>query len=88
MYSRMLKEEDKKVIRRMIGTIKCEKNFKCAEAGFKSLCKTRDFGDDHALHCLDNSPSPCCFASVYKDGFEMRFCRCPLRIYLAKNLGM
>jgi hypothetical protein len=40
------------------------------------------------LHCLDDSPELCSFASVYNDGFEMRFCRCPLRIYLAKNLGI
>jgi len=87
LYSRMIKEEDKKKIQEIIGKIKCAKNFKCAESGFENMCKARDFGDDHALHCLDDSPTPCPFAAVYNDGFEMRFCRCPLRIYLAKNLG-
>ena len=83
----MIKEEDKKNIQEIMRRIRCTKNFRCAESGFEDLCKARDFADYPTLHCLDDSPTPCPFAAVYSGGFEMRVCRCPLRIYLAKNLG-
>ncbi len=80
-------EEDSKRIQEIIAGMQCSKNFKCAEGGFEDLCRARDFGDDKALQCLEETSPPCPFAGVYDFGFHMRFCRCPLRVYLAKNLG-
>jgi hypothetical protein len=81
-----MKEEDRKTIRKLIGTMKCPKNFKCAENGFEDLCQTRDFGDEHRLHCLEEASTPCPFCEVHTFGVDFRFCQCPLRVYLAKHL--
>jgi len=80
-------EEDSKKIQEIMSEMQCPKNFKCAENGFAGLCRARDFGDDKALHCLEETSPPCQFAGVYNCGFQMRFCRCPLRVYVAKHLG-
>lgn len=83
-----MREEDKKTIRRLIGTMKCPEKFKCAEKGFKDLCEVRDFGDDQRLHCLEETSSPCRFGEVHDFGVQFCFCECPLRVYLAKHLQM
>jgi hypothetical protein len=82
-----MKEEDRKKIQEIIDGIQCAKNFKCAEGGFENLCKPRDFGDENSFHCLDETSPSCPFASLYDCGFQIRFCRCPVRVYLAKHLG-
>jgi len=66
--------------------MQCPKDFKCAEDGFENLCKARDFGDEHRLHCLEEISHPCPFAVPYDFGIMIRFCQCPLRVYLPKNL--
>jgi hypothetical protein len=82
-----MKEEDSKRIQDIISGMQCPKNFKCTESGFEDLCKAKDFGDEESLQCLEETSPPCPFVGVYNYGFQMRFCRCPLRVYLAKNLG-
>jgi len=82
-----MKEDDKKRIRQIMGGIECPKNFKCAEGGFKNLCRAKYFGGEQFLQCLEETSPPCPFAGVYDYGFQMHFCRCPLRMYLAKNVG-
>lgn len=81
-----MKEQDREKIQEIIGRMQCPKGFKCAEGGFENLCKANDFGDQEALQCLEETSPPCPFAGVYNYGFQMRFCRCPLRVYLAKKL--
>lgn len=82
-----LAKEDSKRIQEIIDGMQCPRNFKCAESGFENLCRARDFGDEKSLQCLEETSPPCPFAGVYNYGFQMLFCRCPLRVYLAKNLG-
>ena len=82
-----MKDEDRKKIQEIIDGIQCAKNFKCAEGGFENLCKAKDFGDKDTLHCLEETSLPCPFAVLYDHGFQIRFCRCPVRIYLTKHLG-
>ena len=79
-------EEDSERIQKIIGGLQCPKNLKCAESGFEHLCRTRDFGDEKALQCLEETNPPCLFAGIYDNGFQIRFCRCPLRVYIAKHL--
>ncbi len=83
----MLREHDRIRIQEIIGGMQCPKDFKCAEGGFEDLCKAKDFGVEDSLQCLEETSPPCPFAGVYDYGFQMRFCRCPLRVYLAKKLG-
>ena len=82
-----MKEEYKTRIQEIIGGMQCPKGFKCVEGGFENLCKVKTFGGEQFLQCLEETSPPCPFAGVYDHGFQMRFCRCPLRVYLAKNLG-
>jgi hypothetical protein len=85
--SEKMKEEYKTRIQEIIDGMQCPKDFKCVEGGFENLCKAKQFVNEHFLQCLEETSPPCPFAGVYDYGFEMRFCRCPLRVYLAKNLG-
>jgi hypothetical protein len=82
-----LSEKDRKRIQEIIGGMQCPKGFKCAEDGFENLCRTKQFGSELFLQCLEETSPPCPFAGVYDYGFRMFFCRCPLRVYLAKNIG-
>jgi len=80
-------EEDSKKIQEIMDSMQCPKGFECAASAFEILCKARDFGDAQSLQCLEETSPPCPFAGVYDYGFQMRFCRCPLRVYLGKNLA-
>jgi hypothetical protein len=82
----MVVQQDRKRIQDIIEGMQCPKNFKCVESEFEDLCRARDFGDEKSLQCLEETSPPCPFAGVYNYGFEMRFCRCPLRVYIAKHL--
>ena len=66
----------------IIGHMQCPKDFKCANSGFKRLCKARDCGMDHYLECLEDKPLPCKFVIIFGDQY---FCQCPLRVYISKQ---
>jgi hypothetical protein len=78
----MDKQVDKK-IKEIIGHMKCPKDFKCANSGFKNLCRARDCGMDYYLECLEDNPLPCKFVILFG---EQYFCQCPLRVYVSKKL--
>lgn len=73
----------KQKIEEIMGGMKCPKDFKCAKSGFKQLCKSKDFGVEDCLVCLEKEVVPCHFALSFGDEC---FCQCPLRIYLGKKL--
>lgn len=64
--------------------MECPEGFSCAEAGFENLCRAGDIGLERYLICLEENPSKCVFAIPFGEG---HFCQCPLRVYIAKNLG-
>ncbi len=78
-----MKDEDKQKIEKIMAGMQCPKNFKCAEYGFKHLCRAQDIGFEEYLDCLEDQPSECSFALHFGDGY---MCQCPLRAYLAKKL--
>ena len=80
-----MKEEHRKIIEEFSGQMKCPKDFKCAESGFENLCKARDFGLDGYLECLEDNPSRCLFALRFGN---IHYCKCSLRVYLAKELNI
>ena len=80
--------EDKKnideiLVEQIIGGMQCPKDFKCTRFPFEGLCKAGDIGEENCLECLEEKPCDCPF--VIDIGY-VRLCRCPLRIYIAKNL--
>jgi len=68
---------------KMIGDIKCPKDFRCYRSGFDVLCKAKKYGVDSLLECLDDEPQDCVFSFHFGGSY---FCRCPLRIYIANKL--
>jgi hypothetical protein len=60
----------------------CTKGFKCAESGFDQVCKAKDIGLKSYVDCLEEHAHGCTYALPFGDGY---YCRCPLRVYLAKN---
>ena len=68
----------------IMGGMYCSKNFKCAESGFKRLCKAKHIGLERFLECLESDPADCSF--VMRVG-DQNFCDCPLRVYLERKLN-
>jgi hypothetical protein len=78
-----MNQEQKKEIEEIIGGMKCPKDFKCYASGFANLCKSRDFGNEFILECLEETPLQCKFSATFGRSY---FCYCPLRVYIAKKL--
>jgi len=76
-----MKEKHKKKIAELIKTTDCEKGFKCRE--LKNLCKAADYGLPGYAECLEQGT--CQFKVPYGN---IVFCRCPVRVYIVKNLGI
>ena len=70
-------------IEEIIGGMKCPRDFKCYESGFEDLCKAKDIGLESFSKCLEEDPLECTFAFSF--GYS-HFCKCPLRVYIAKTL--
>lgn len=75
--------ETNRQIEEIIAQIKCEKDFQCCKSGFKEFCKVKDIGMPNAVQCLSRPSGDCEYSFAFGDGY---FCRCPLRVYIAKNL--
>lgn len=71
-------------VRNIIGDINCPRKFRCVEPESNNLCGAMDIGMETYLQCLDRNPMDCSFSIAFADTF---FCRCPLRIYLKKNIN-
>ena len=81
-------EEFKKLLEeipleKLIGDIKCPKDFKCTRSSLEDLCKADDIGKESCLECLERNPQDCPFVI---DAVSAKLCRCPLRVYIAKHL--
>ncbi|MBW2174042.1 MAG: hypothetical protein JRF64_05250 [Deltaproteobacteria bacterium] len=72
-----------KELQEIIGSITCSKDFKCYKSGFEVLCKARDVGLETFLECLEENPQECPFSKLLAAWY---ICKCPLRIYIAKEL--
>ncbi len=78
-----MEEDDKRKIEEIIGGMQCPSNFKCCQSGLGKICKVKDIGLKDYLDCLEENPLKCTFALPFGQAY---LCRCPLRIYLAKEL--
>lgn len=72
-------------IEKIISTMKCSKGFICYKSNFQQLCRIIDPGEGKIIECSPLNQGPC----SYRFSFMGKvFCKCPLRYYIAKNLGM
>ena len=78
-----MENEVKKKIEEMMETLQCSMDFICYKSGLKTLCKAKDRGLKDYLDCLDESFN-CTFRIPFGDG---HFCKCPIRIYIIRELG-
>ena len=78
-------EEQEKRIEEIMAGMECDKDFECYESGFENICKAGDWGMPHYVECMENESPMCKFKVPFGDGV---FCSCPLRVYVAKELGI
>jgi hypothetical protein len=76
-------KEYKGDIEKIIGKIRCPKDFRCYKSGFNILCRARDIGIESFVECMEKKPDKCKFSRPFG---LMYLCECPLRIYLAKKM--
>jgi hypothetical protein len=77
--------DDKQAIEKIMAGMKCPKDFKCVNNDFKHLCKAADIGIRDYVECLDRNPLGCWYGVTFNNS---RFCKCPIRIYLFRDLGI
>jgi hypothetical protein len=69
-------------IQEIMRQVECKRDFQCYMSGFKDLCKIEDIGIPDSVRCLSKAPENCKYSFAFGDSY---FCKCPLRIYIAKN---
>jgi hypothetical protein len=78
-----LRDNQIKRIEKIMASMECSKDFKCYKSGFEDVCKAKDDGLDGYANCSEGANVPCEFKVHY--AYRV-LCRCPLRVYAAKNL--
>ena len=81
--SMQINQEQKTRIEEIISEMECPKNFECYESGFTKLTKIKDIGLDTFVKCSADKPQNCPHSFPFGHKF---FCKCPLRVYIAKEL--
>lgn len=79
-----LAEEQKSQIEEICFNMNCPNDFQCYKSGFSRLCKARDIGMETFIECLEEKPETKPFSFSFGDKF---FCKCPLRVYIAKEFN-
>jgi hypothetical protein len=69
-------------IQEIMQQVECKRDFQCYMSGFKDLRKIKDIGMPDSVRCLSKGPENCEYSFAFGDSY---FCKCPLRIYIAKN---
>ena len=70
-------EKHKKEIEKIIGGMKCPRDFKCYKSGFKNLCKAKDIGVEGYVECLEDNPAACVFSVPFGHTFFLSHTRVP-----------
>jgi len=77
-----LEEEHKTQIEQIVEGMRCK--LWCYKSGFTYLSKVKDIGMKTFLVCLEEPqyPQNCGYSIPFGYGY---FCKCPLRVYIAKT---
>ena len=76
-------EEQKRQLEEIMAGMECMRGFDHCKDGFENLCEAKDRGMEGYVDCLEEKPVTCGFAVPFGEGV---FCKCPVRVYIAKNL--
>jgi hypothetical protein len=79
-----MEAEQKRRIEEIMAGMQCSKGFERCKDGLGNLCKAKDRGVPGYVDCLENGVL-CEFRLPYGDG---AFCKCGVRVYIAKELHM
>lgn len=79
-----MRQQNNSLIEKLVAAFQCPKDFICYRSGFEMLCKAEDIGLRTYLKCIDIEAQTCVFSSASGDSY---LCKCPLRIYLAKEIN-
>ena len=77
-------EQDRKV-KAIISAMDCTYGFPCYESRFEKLIPVQIFRGANVIRCRHKGRRTCQYGSVFGDGIV--FCKCPLRTYVAFELG-
>jgi len=78
-----MNEEQKKRIEEIMAGMECEKDFECYKSGFKKIGRAKNEGLLGYVECLEDPDRLCKFKVPFRDSV---FCKCPLRVYVAREL--
>ena len=79
-----MKDKNKREIDKIKAGMHCPAGFVCVNNNFEQLCKIKETGVHDFIECSEENPVTCPFGVMCED---KRFCECPLRIYLFRDLG-
>ena len=83
-FKKLTKEQVER-IEKIISEMKCRIDFRCYKSHFEDICKAKNVGMEEFLECHDETPTHCQYSLSYGDVY---FCHCPLRNYLAREIGV
>ena len=76
-------DKHKKRIEEIMAGMDCPQDFERCKFGFEKLCKAKDAHIPGYVDCLEENHQLCEFRVPFGYG---AFCRCPVRVYIAKEL--
>lgn len=80
-----LTAEQDREIKAIISAMDCQYGFPCYESRFEKLIPVQIFRGANVIRCQHMARRSCQYGSVFGDGIV--FCKCPLRTYVAFELG-
>ncbi len=72
-------------IQKIMAETDCPRGFRCYESKFEDLAPVEAFPGNNVVECRKAEESYCPMA--FRFGVGTAFCTCPLRKYVALNLG-
>ena len=78
-----MRSDHANILKEIVDRHKCPYGFVCYNSNFKKLCKAEDIGMESFLVCLEEQSEECVFSMSLAGS---KFCRCQLRVYIAKVL--
>ncbi len=79
-----LTSDQERQVKDIIDRMECPISFQCYRHGFQDMCKAYFVNDGELVECLDEEGKHCQFSHSFGGG---RYCKCSLRIWVAKHLG-
>ena len=80
-----MERQENNLIEKLETKFHCPKDFKCYRSRFAGLCNAKVLNSGKYLECIDDDAPNCIFSLLQNN---LYLCKCPLRIYLAKEWNM